>query len=250
LGSLHVDIFSAGTWTEDAVPTISGDQGNNWLIQSVSLAAYQGSSIKIRLRAITGTGTASDIAIDAIKFVPKSALSIAEFKSISATCNKEGYSVLSWAMSNTLTDKRFEVEKYDKSSLEWRAIGTINTNNQSDYSFVDTKSNAGENLYRLGIKEGDNVTYSPMAIAVCEALDVQAFEVYPNPFKSEINLQFNAKVNVEIPYTVTNLLGQVLIKQTFGAKKGENKHCLPIQNLPQGVYLLHIEGKMIKLVKQ
>lgn len=135
--------------------------------------------------------------------------------------------------------------------MEWRAIGTINGNNQSNYSFVDTKANPGENLYRLGIKGGDNVlTYSPMAIAVCKALDVQAFEVYSNPFKSEVNLGFNAKVNVEIPYTIRNLLGQVLAQQIFSAKKGKNRYRLPIQNLPQGVYLLHIEGKMIKLVRQ
>ena len=71
MGSLHVDVFVNGIWNEDFIPAISGDQGNQWFISTTSLYAYQGETIKIRIRGITGTSFTSDIAIDDLKFVPK-----------------------------------------------------------------------------------------------------------------------------------------------------------------------------------
>ena len=65
IGSLHVDIYSGGVWIND-IFSQSGDQGNLWLTQSISLNAYVGQIVVIRFRGITGPTYYSDIAIDAI----------------------------------------------------------------------------------------------------------------------------------------------------------------------------------------
>jgi hypothetical protein len=67
MGSLHLDIYSGGQWVLDIMPSISGDQGNQWLFNEVDLTAYSGSIVKLRFRANTGTGFNSDIAIDDIE---------------------------------------------------------------------------------------------------------------------------------------------------------------------------------------
>lgn len=64
MGSLNLDVLSNGTWVN--LETISGNQGNNWLQDSVNISAYIGQSVKFRFRAETGAAYTSDIAIDAI----------------------------------------------------------------------------------------------------------------------------------------------------------------------------------------
>ncbi len=71
IGSLHIDLFVNGAWVEDFVPALSGDKGNTWFVSTTELYEYEGQTIKLRIRGITGTGFASDIAIDDLKFVPK-----------------------------------------------------------------------------------------------------------------------------------------------------------------------------------
>lgn len=64
MGSLHVDIYSGGTWFNDVMPAISGNQNNVWHEMTIDLASYIGQGIKIRFRGITGSSYTSDIAID------------------------------------------------------------------------------------------------------------------------------------------------------------------------------------------
>ena len=76
MGSFHVDIFSSGSWTNDIIAPISGDQGNSWQQLTVDLAAYTGEVVKLRLRGVTGTGFESDLAIDDIKFSVQTPLTV------------------------------------------------------------------------------------------------------------------------------------------------------------------------------
>lgn len=66
MGALHVDILSGGTWTNDVIPVVIGDQTNIWKEGVVDLTPYNGQIITIRFRALTGTGNTSDIALDDI----------------------------------------------------------------------------------------------------------------------------------------------------------------------------------------
>jgi len=67
IGELHVDIYDNGVWTNDIIPAITGDQGDNWFKATVDLSPYIGNTVKFRWRGITGANTsASDIAIDDI----------------------------------------------------------------------------------------------------------------------------------------------------------------------------------------
>jgi PKD repeat protein/photosystem II stability/assembly factor-like uncharacterized protein len=76
MGSLHVDIYTSGVWTNDIVTAISGDQGTNWEQLTVDLSPYTGQVVKLRLRGITGNSFESDIAIDDIKFTVQVPLNV------------------------------------------------------------------------------------------------------------------------------------------------------------------------------
>jgi hypothetical protein len=66
MGSLHVDIFMNGIWTNDITTAIIGDQGTNWLTRTVPLTSYLGNIVNFRFRGITGNGWESDVSIDDI----------------------------------------------------------------------------------------------------------------------------------------------------------------------------------------
>ncbi|MCI5056439.1 MAG: PKD domain-containing protein, partial [Flavobacteriales bacterium] len=68
MGELHLDIKIAGTWINDIISPITGNQGNSWQVQTVNLNTYAGNMVNFRFRGITGTGFESDIAIDDMKF--------------------------------------------------------------------------------------------------------------------------------------------------------------------------------------
>lgn len=74
MGSLHIDVLNGGTWIEDVITSISGNQGAAWNTLTVDLSPYTGQSIKLRIRGITGSDWESDIAIDDINFVAQTIL--------------------------------------------------------------------------------------------------------------------------------------------------------------------------------
>ena len=66
MGSLSLDLFSNGSWTNNIMVTLSGNKGQGWFQQTVDLSAYVGNIINLRYRGTTGSGYASDMAIDDI----------------------------------------------------------------------------------------------------------------------------------------------------------------------------------------
>ena len=65
-GQLHVDILINGVWTNDIMPSVSGNQGDSWLQETIDLSPYTGNIVNIRFRGVTGNDYRSDMAIDDI----------------------------------------------------------------------------------------------------------------------------------------------------------------------------------------
>jgi PKD repeat protein len=247
IGSLHLDINVAGVWTLDLMTAIVGDQGASWLISTTDLTAYTGQTVKIRIRGITGNGFESDIAIDDIRLNAAILLST-QLTSFTSKCTGDGSNLVEWFMSDNEFKGEFQLEKHFQE--EWKVIGSVSSDNQNNYQFPDNNPLLGENLYRLAMIENNgDKKYSTISAANCN-IDIYSFVVFPNPFKEGVSLQFHSKMEASLPFRITNLLGQTLIKNNLKCQKGLNTFSLPMDNLPQGVYLLHAEGKMIKLIKQ
>ncbi len=66
MGSLSVEISQDNEQNWVTVWTVSGNQGNQWLKAVVDLLPYRTPHTKIRIKGTTGTGSRSDMAIDAL----------------------------------------------------------------------------------------------------------------------------------------------------------------------------------------
>ncbi len=64
MGELHVDLLYEGEWINDVAQPVVGGQGTQWKQITLNLVSYIGSKVNVRIRAITGNGWQSDIAID------------------------------------------------------------------------------------------------------------------------------------------------------------------------------------------
>jgi len=108
MGSLHVDIFNAGTWHNDEV-VISGQQQTSgsdlWLEQTLILSAFTG-EIKVRFRGIRGADYTGDIALDDISIVE--APSCPKPNAFVATSVSFNSVDLTWSPGNTETNWQLE----------------------------------------------------------------------------------------------------------------------------------------------
>lgn len=66
MGTLSVDVFDGQQWNLDAMPILSGNEGNVWQPVTVDLSSFVGNVINIRFRGTIGNGFRSDMAIDDI----------------------------------------------------------------------------------------------------------------------------------------------------------------------------------------
>ena len=69
MGTLEINVSTddGGTW--NALWSKSGDQGNNWLSQNVSLLSYSGSVIKLQIKGTTGSDFTSDMTVDNLRIL-------------------------------------------------------------------------------------------------------------------------------------------------------------------------------------
>lgn len=245
MGVLHVDIEVAGVWTEDVIAPLS-TVASNWRVASLDLTPFTGQTIRLRLRGITGAGFQSDMAIDDIRLVPMTILNHS-FTSVKATCAGKGSNIVTWDIAQPEQDGAYVVEKYLNGT--WKNQATLPSTLELSYSWVDVNPQIGENLYRVayqGVQEAQ--TYSTIAAANCSA-EVRDLVVYPNPTEGTLYVQLYSINGQPLPYSLTNSLGQSLKEGYFETQEGINTFQLPLESYPQGVYLLHVQGKMIKLVK-
>lgn len=87
MGQLHADVLSNGAWTLDAMPVISGNQGNQWHQATVNLTPFVGTVVNVRFRGVTGSDFTSDIALDDIGLTETNVAPVAQFVgSPTSTC--------------------------------------------------------------------------------------------------------------------------------------------------------------------
>lgn len=99
MGDLHVDLFEGGSWTNDIITPISGNQGNAWYQDTISLMTWKNKIINVRWRGITGTDYTSDIALDDIQFTDLAPNPVAAFGvNTNSPCVGETVSLLDSSM--------------------------------------------------------------------------------------------------------------------------------------------------------
>ncbi|GAA4275843.1 fibronectin type III domain-containing protein [Aquimarina mytili] len=147
------------TWT--TIWSLSGDQGNSWNSQTVSLAAYSGSVIKLQIKGTTGSDFTSDMTIDNLSII--SSVPDNEAPSVPTNLTASNTSSNSTDLSWTASTDNIGVTGYEIFQ-DGTSIGTSTTTNynvsglsaETSYSFTVQAKDAGGNT--SGSSTAVNVT--------------------------------------------------------------------------------------------
>lgn len=226
--------------------TFASDQavgGEGWYIDDIELKSEAGVYNAVKLFNASNVVVSSS---DTLSFIAN----LVPVKWGKFTADKMGLTaLLNW---NTLQEQNSSVfiierggdgEKFD-------AIGTVkaagNSNNNTQYSFVDASPIAGLNYYRLGQVDKDGtISYSTTRTVKFDGTKGNV-SIYPNPIKDKIIVAFHGeKISKEM--VITNTTGQIVGRHLLN--KSINQ--INLSGLASGAYFFKIEGERVyKLVKE
>lgn len=93
------------------------------------------------------------------------------------------------------------------------------------------------------------------AIAIEEVRFVEKGDLmfYPNPAKNQLTIQYESTTAEDVQIQIIDVLGKVVIRETFHTQTGTNRMSLSVDQLKQGLYLCRlydndkqIAGKFLK----
>ncbi|MCT4580050.1 MAG: T9SS type A sorting domain-containing protein [Flavobacteriales bacterium] len=158
---------------------------------------------------------------------------------------------LDWQTVSELNNSHFIIERssdfYDWEQLHTE-LGAGNSISSIDYRFLDEKPLLGTAYYRLKQVDFDGqeqvVGVEVVAIESSENL----YKIYPIPTKGKAIISSNSDIrNADVlGYTIDGKLVDNLLVSPISNKQLE----LNTENLLAGVYILYVNGKMLKLIKE
>lgn len=159
--------------------------------------------------------------------------------------HQSGAVFLNWETTKEYNVKAFEVEHSDNGSL-WHKIGDVKADGNYDfnnYRFTHYNTKAGSNLYRLKMVDIDGkFTYSPVKSVMIKN-NAGVGNVYPNPFSTTLNLEYNNTSGVKnTVITVVDISGKLLEYADWNMKEGLNSKVLDLNKLLGGLYFLMIRN--------
>lgn len=102
MGELHLDAVVDGNLVKDIATPAIGSKGNDWIKMTANLSDYKFSTVVLAIRAKTGHGNASDIAIDDIRVFDAQTAPVAGLiPSTTFTCSGKTVKLFSQAVNAT-----------------------------------------------------------------------------------------------------------------------------------------------------
>ncbi|WP_299463175.1 IPT/TIG domain-containing protein [uncultured Microscilla sp.] len=223
MGSLSLEISSDGeNWT--TLWTKSGDQGDTWISDGVSLESYKNTPFALRFVGITGGGFMSDISIDHLQL-----LSGPGITSFTPASGKVGDVV-------TITGKNFSAVK-DENVVEFNGIKAIVTSSTATQIVTTVPNTATTGKIRIVVNglptiSKDDFTVvasglvptitsiSPMAGVIGQSISIEGTN-FSVP-KDNNQVYFNGLVATIESATATKLMVKVPTNATSGKIKVVN----------------------------
>ncbi len=170
-------------------------------------------------------GTNSFLAVELIQF--------------SANLLNDNDALIQWKVANTNLTDRYEVERSDD-AMHFKVIGYVNATSSYLYKFHDVAPLSGRSYYRLRMISTGQYDYSPTVSVVSSAAKLT--QVIPSPAHDFIIVRTKASGKSA---ELTDMKGRSFMN--FIVKDGMR---VDIANIPQGLYLLIINGsEVIRFIK-
>ena len=172
-----------------------------------------------------------------------------ELVNFSIVCNTDtDYNILEWTTESELNNDYFLIEgSYD--GIDYKIIDTIpgqgTTNQQTNYK-IKTKYNFIYYRLKQIDFDGTKKIYGPITND-CNIED-DIYNIYPNPIKDKLNIFINSKKSLHDIIIIDNS-GRIVHTEKFETNANINKKVLNLSQLSNGHYIIKINSKQFKFVK-
>lgn len=145
----------------------------------------------------------------------------------------EGYNDIQWITATELNNDFFELQK-SSDAITWQKIAVVKSKGNSYlkqfYNYNDYEQTNEIEYYRLKQIDLDKTyTYSQIISIENEVNKKTDFIIYPNPSNGKLSLTNNKPCQL----TITNTLGQVIVKQSIPSFAN-----IQLPTLPNGIYYI------------
>jgi len=160
--------------------------------------------------------------------------------------SKEGNVLLQWQTANEINVSHFNIQR-STNGVSFTTIGKVVAQNKSinSYEFIDANLPSLEGLgvglfYRIqSIDKDGKISYSEVKQIRLNQLTNNPINIYPNPSKGEINIDFNKADAGLKQFTITDIYGKTVWQQQSSFSSGILKANLNVAN---GIYFLNINN--------
>jgi uncharacterized repeat protein (TIGR01451 family) len=250
----NIGIGATGTSGGEVPP---GAAGNYTLRLKVKAQAIPGSIINTA--RITATSVVGDVFADDGTAVigENQGPTPVKMTSFTASLINNTAAQLKWVTENEINNAYFEVQR-SEDGVNFEARGKVNGNGTStaahQYSYVDAlNTNAQVIYYRLRIFDTDGkYAFSKIvAVKVKGGISLDKFNVYPNPFVSDIKVSLNSQTEADATFRIISFDGRELVRRIITVQKGDNIVVLKdFGTLPKGNYILEVNNGTDKIIKK
>lgn len=248
MGELHLDVQSAGAWTNDVMTVLSGVQGNAWLTRTTNLSAFIGNVVRIRFRGVTGVGFASDMAIDDIS-IAESPILNGEALNLTGEFIPARGNDLKWNAASNEDVQSYAIDKQMQSGNFVEIGRTSAVPSKQAYDLLDDQPFNGLNTYRLRVLDANGQMTQAGTVSVFSLWDGESVNLFPNPHTGTINLQVQASREENIAVRIFDIRGQEVYSENLQVKEGLQIHSFNLDHLKSGVYFFRYKNKNIKIVQ-
>lgn len=149
-------------------------------------------------------------------------------------------SLLKWQVASETNTDRYEIERSNSATGSGEHIGTVNANQSTHYSFIDSAPLQGTNYYRLRIVDTDgSESYSSWRVLdFSREGNAPTVQILPNPTTGNTTIRLQDAAAVEV--RIFNHLGQLVHAQQFNGE--QTTHTLDVQRLASGIYTLQVSA--------
>lgn len=165
---------------------------------------------------------------------------------------------LNWSTATETNNKGFDVERAGGDKSDWVKISYIegkgNSNQNTEYSYTDSKLNVGKYHYRLKqIDFNGNYKYHNLSNEVFVGIPYK-FSIsqnYPNPFNPSTRIDYNLPVDAKVSIRLYDIAGREVAK-IVNASQSAGYYTIQFnaENLSDGVYFYKIVAGDFKQVKK
>ena len=180
-----------------------------------------------------------------------------KFTSFTATLLTNGSSLVKWVTQSEINNDHFEIERSDDGvhfATRGKVTGNGSTTLAHTYDFNDVLNTTSPIVYyRLRIIDNDGkYTFSKIvAIKINGSLSVDKFNVFPNPFITDIKIALTSQTDVIATFRIISFDGKELVRRNIQVQQGDNIIVMKdFGTLPNGNYILEVTTANDKFIRK